>query len=156
MSPRTLFVRFAFAEAVTWALLLVGMFLKYVTATTDLGVRVFGMVHGVVFLAFVLVTLIVWINQRWSVTTGLLALGSAIPPFFTVWFERWAQRSGRLEGGWRFGREGGQEPRTLPERVLAAAMARPALAVVVGVVGVGLVTAALVVVGPPQPPGSGS
>ena len=37
MTPRLLFRRLAFAEAVTWALLLTGMFLKYVTETTELG-----------------------------------------------------------------------------------------------------------------------
>ena len=52
--PATLFRRVAVAEAVTWALLLTGMFLKYVTETTELGVRVFGMVHGVVFIAYCL------------------------------------------------------------------------------------------------------
>ena len=56
MSPVLLFRRVAVAEAVTWALLLGGMVLKYVTDTTELGVRVFGMVHGVVFVAYCLVT----------------------------------------------------------------------------------------------------
>ncbi|MGB0102027.1 MAG: DUF3817 domain-containing protein, partial [Nocardioides sp.] len=46
MSPLHLFRRVAIAEAITWALLLTGMFLKYVTETTELGVQVFGMVHG--------------------------------------------------------------------------------------------------------------
>ena len=57
MSPADLlFRRVAIAEAITWALLLTGMFLKYVTETTELGVRVFGMVHGVVFIAYCLTT----------------------------------------------------------------------------------------------------
>ncbi len=56
----------AVAEAITWALLLTGMFLKYVTETTELGVQVFGMVHGVVFIAYCLVTVLVAIDQRWS------------------------------------------------------------------------------------------
>ena len=62
----TLFRRLAIAEAVTWALLLIGMFLKYVTGTTELGVRVFGMVHGVVFIAYCLTAVFVGVNQRWS------------------------------------------------------------------------------------------
>ena len=61
-----LFRRVAVAEAVTWALLLVGMFLKYVTETTDLAVRVFGMLHGVVFVAYCLTVVLVAIDQRWS------------------------------------------------------------------------------------------
>ena len=35
MQPRTLFRIVAFAEAVTWTLLLIGLFLKYVTHTTE-------------------------------------------------------------------------------------------------------------------------
>ena len=54
MSPRLLYRRLAQAEVVTWTLLIIGMVLKYVTHTTELGVRIGGMVHGVVFIAYVL------------------------------------------------------------------------------------------------------
>ena len=83
MSPLVLFRRVAIAEAVTWALLLTGMFLKYVTHTTELAVRVFGMLHGVVFIAYCLVTLLVAVDQRWSRGRALLGLVSAVPPFVT-------------------------------------------------------------------------
>ena len=36
------------------------------TETTELGVRVFGMVHGVVFIAYCLTTVLVAVDQRWS------------------------------------------------------------------------------------------
>lgn len=97
MSPRALFTRLAIAEAVTWALLLLGMVLKYGTHTTDLGVRVFGLAHGVVFLGYCLASLVMWVNQRWSTRTLLLALAAAIPPFATIWFEKRAVRQGLLE-----------------------------------------------------------
>ncbi len=42
-------------------------------------------------------TLLVSRARRWSVGTTLLALGSSVPPFFTVVFEVWAQRTGRLD-----------------------------------------------------------
>ena len=93
MSP-SLFRRVAVAEAITWAGLLLGMVLKYVTETTELGVQVFGMVHGVVFIAYVLVTLAVAVDQQWSRGRTLLGLVCAIPPFFTLWFERYAVRHG--------------------------------------------------------------
>jgi integral membrane protein len=146
MSPRTLFVRLADTEAVTWTLLLIGMFLKYVTKTTDVGVRVFGLFHGVVFLAYCVVAVAMWINQRWSARVGLLALASAIPPYATIWFVRWAR--GELDGPWRLG-AGGEQPQTLPESVLAWALRRPVLAIVVGVVGVLAATSALLWIGPP-------
>ena len=79
-----LFRRVAVTEAVTWALLLTGMFLKYVTETTELGVRVFGMVHGVVFIAYCLTTVVVAVDQRWSVGRPCSAWLRAVPPFLTV------------------------------------------------------------------------
>ncbi|WP_374967878.1 DUF3817 domain-containing protein [Terrabacter sp. BE26] len=148
MTPRTLYRRLALAEVVTWALLLVGMGLKYVTHTTELGVKVFGLVHGVVFIAYCLVTVLLWVNQRWSAREGLLGLLSAVPPFLTVWWERRLERRGRLDGGWRLGR-GGEAPANPAERVVAALLARPMVAAAVGVVAVLGLTGVALLVGPP-------
>ena len=92
----TVFALVALAEGFTWAGLLIGMFLKYVTETTEAGVALFGMLHGIVFVVYVLVTLIVWWRLRWSVPVGLLALVASVPPLTTVPFEIWAQRRGLL------------------------------------------------------------
>ena len=148
MTPKLLFRRAATAEAITWALLLVGMFLKYVTHTTELGVRIFGMVHGVVFIAYCLITVATWTNQRWPAQVGLLGLVSAVPPFATVLFDRRTEEAGQLEGPWRFS-AGGESPRSLPERVLARLTRHPALAAVVGVVAVAGLTGVALFVGPP-------
>ena len=148
MSPRALYRRIALAEVVSWALLLTGMFLKYVTRTTELGVTVFGLVHGVVFIAFCLITVLLWVNQRWTLREGLLGLAIAVPPFLTVWWERRLERPGRLEGGWRLGR-GMETPTNPAERVVAALLARPAVAVAVGLVAVAALTGVALVVGPP-------
>src|SRR4051812_43511672 len=148
MTPRSLYRRIALAEVVTWALLLVGMGLKYVTRTTELGVKVFGLAHGVVFIAFCLVTVLLWVNQRWTAREGLLGLLSAVPPFLTVWWERRLERRGRLDGDWRLGR-GGDTPTTLPERVVAALMARPKVAFGVGIVAVLALTGVALLLGPP-------
>jgi len=148
MTPRTLFTWLARAEAVTWTLLLIGMWLKYLTRATDLGVRVFGLAHGVVFLAFLLVVVVLWVDQRWRLADGALALVAGVVPFATLWVERRAERRGLAAQRWRL-RPDGDAARTLPERVVAAALARPALALVAAVVAVGLTTVALLVVGPP-------
>ncbi|AXG12247.1 DUF3817 domain-containing protein [Intrasporangium calvum] len=148
MTPRTLYRRIALAEMVTWALLLVGMALKYVTGTTDLGVRVFGLVHGVVFIAFALVTVLLWVNQRWTVRELALGLVCAVPPFLTVWWERRLERAGRLEGGWRLA-DGEDTPATPAERVVAALVARPVVALTVGVLSVAALAGVALVVGPP-------
>ncbi|TDE08956.1 DUF3817 domain-containing protein [Jiangella asiatica] len=78
----------AVAEAVSWAGLLVGMFFKYVVVENEIGVQVFGPVHGVIFLVYLVTVLAMWWTERWSMTKTLLGLTCAIPPFMTVWFER--------------------------------------------------------------------
>jgi len=98
-APRTVggvFRVVAVAEAVSWALLLAGMFVKWVLGTSEVGVQLAGPVHGAVFVAYVAVTLLTWRVLRWPLGTAVLALAASVPPFTTVWFERWAQRTGRL------------------------------------------------------------
>lgn len=148
MSPSRLFRIVAVAEAVTWAMLIAGMILKYGTKTTELGVSIGGGLHGFVFLLFVVVTVLLWISQRWPAWAGLLGLVSAIVPFATVPFEIWAERKGLLGPTWRL-RRGGEAPRTVPEKALAALMARPVLSSVVTVILVAVVFAVLVLGGPP-------
>ncbi|SOD94640.1 DUF3817 domain-containing protein [Blastococcus haudaquaticus] len=99
MNPRaaaTAFRIVAVAEACSWIGLLVGMFVKYVPETTELGVKIFGPIHGGIFVAYVVVALVTARVLRWSIGTTLLALIASIPPLATVWFERRATRAGQL------------------------------------------------------------
>ena len=146
MSPLRLFRRVAIAEAVTWALLLTGMFLKYVTHTTELAVRVFGMLHGVVFIAYCLVTLLVGVDQRWSRGRILLGLVSAVPPFLTVWFDRYAERRGALAPSWRLV---AAAPATTLERPVAWLLRNPLRGALVGAVSVTVLTGVALLAGPP-------
>lgn len=146
MSPRRLYRGAAVAEAITWALLLTGMFLKYVTETTELGVQVFGMVHGVVFIAYCLATGLLWVDQRWPVSRLALGLVAAVPPFATVPFERHAERTGLLGDTWRLRTE---TPSGLLEKVAAWLLRRPAQGALVGLVAVLGLTGIALVVGPP-------
>jgi integral membrane protein len=86
----------AIAEAFSWGLLLIGMFFKYVVVHTQVLVQIFGWIHGIVFVSFVVITLLTHKTQRWAPKTTLIALASSIPPFCSVIFERWATRTGRL------------------------------------------------------------
>ena len=100
--PRTVarvFRAVAVAEAVSWVLLLAGMFVKWVLRTSELGVQLAGPVHGAVFVGYVLVSLLAWRVLRWTPRTALLALVASVPPLCTVVFERWARRTGRLPLG---------------------------------------------------------
>ncbi len=85
----------AFAEAVSWAALLIAMVFKYGFDQPE-AVTVAGWVHGVVFTAYVVLSLVVYGPLRWSFRVLLLALIASVPPFGSVVFERWALRRGSL------------------------------------------------------------
>lgn len=87
----------ALAEAVTWAGLLVGMYFKYLgSPRTEIGVKVFGMAHGLVFITFVITALLAGIAYSWRVGTWLLALLGSIVPLGSVIFLIWADRTAKL------------------------------------------------------------
>ncbi|MGC0363208.1 integral membrane protein [Rhodococcus sp. 27YEA15] len=87
----------AILEAFTWLGLLIGMAFKYIPDNgSEIGVKVFGPIHGVVFVAYVAVAILTAVKLRWSVITTLWALFASIPPFGTVVFEVWASRTGKM------------------------------------------------------------
>ncbi|GAA3030800.1 DUF3817 domain-containing protein [Gordonia defluvii] len=94
-TPAKRFRFVAVAEAITWAALLVAMYFKWVQGI-DSAVRIPGMVHGIVFLAFVVVSFLTAYALKWNLLTLGLALVSSLPPFGTLVFEWWARRAGHL------------------------------------------------------------
>jgi integral membrane protein len=86
----------AVAEACSWAALLAGMYFKWIAGTTELGVQVAGPVHGALFIGYGVAALILWRVQRWPFLVALLAGLSAVFPFATLLFERWAGPRGYL------------------------------------------------------------
>ncbi|MGN9783202.1 DUF3817 domain-containing protein [Nonomuraea sp. ZG12] len=78
----------AVAEACSWAGLLVGMFFKYVTSTTELGVKVFGPIHGALFVLYAVGVVLSAREAGWSRGAVVLGLACAVPPFTSLWFER--------------------------------------------------------------------
>jgi integral membrane protein len=88
----------ALAEAVTWVGLLTGMYFKYLgSPRTEIGVQVFGMAHGIVFMAFVVAAALTGRVYSWRVGTWLLALVASIVPLGSVAFVAWADRTGNLD-----------------------------------------------------------
>ncbi|MEV0032824.1 DUF3817 domain-containing protein [Nocardia sp. NPDC050793] len=88
---------FAVLEALSWLGLLVGMAFKYIPDQgNEIGVKIFGPVHGAIFILFVLTSLLAARELNWNWKTLVLALLSSIPPFCTVIFEVWAVRTGKL------------------------------------------------------------
>ncbi|GAA4806916.1 hypothetical protein GCM10023200_50680 [Actinomycetospora chlora] len=86
----------AIAEACSWVGLLIGMAFKYLLVFDDVGVRVFGPIHGALFVAYVVITLVTARAFRWRAGTTVLALAASIPPAMTLWFERRAVRRRQL------------------------------------------------------------
>jgi integral membrane protein len=87
---------FAIAEAFSWAALLIGMYFKWIAGTTEIGVQVAGPIHGALFVGYGITALALWRLQRWPFVVAFFAGISAVFPFATLWFERWAGRRGHL------------------------------------------------------------
>lgn len=80
----------AVAEAFSWAALLIGMYFKWIAGTTEIGVQVAGPIHGALFVGYGACALALWRLQRWPFVVALFAGLSAVFPFATILFERWA------------------------------------------------------------------
>jgi Domain of unknown function (DUF3817) len=59
-------------------------------------VKVFGMAHGLIFVAFVATALLVGLAVKWTLGTWLLALLASVVPLCSVIFLIWADRTGRI------------------------------------------------------------
>lgn len=94
-TPAKRFRFVAILEAITWFALIIAMIVKRV-ADNDGAVQVPGMVHGIVFIAFVAISFLTAKALAWNVKVTGLALVSSIPPFGTLVFEWWAARNGHL------------------------------------------------------------
>lgn len=148
MTPKKLFSLFAFAEAVTWTLLIAGMILKY-TGVTEIGVRIGGGIHGFVFLSYCVVTVLVGTSQRWHLGRTVLGLLTSIVPYATIPFEIVSNKAGVLDGDWEL--PNNRAPRNWFERLCGWAITNPVLAVVVGFVAVAILFTVLLILGPPIP-----
>jgi integral membrane protein len=146
--PLELFRRVAVAEAITWALLLSGMVLKYGTHTTDVAVKVFGMIHGIVFISYVVTTVTVWVDQKWTVRRGIGALLASIPPFVTIVVELLAVRRGWIGAAWRL-RTSDSASLSRPEAVVRWVLVAPVRGLAVAVAAVAVLTGLALLVGPP-------
>ncbi len=98
---RTLFRTLAFAEAVSWAGLLVAMVLKWIVqddphAGLEGGVPIMGPIHGVLFIGYVAMCFVARRAFGWSTRATVVALAASIPPFLTAVFEVAADRRGML------------------------------------------------------------
>ena len=93
--PAARFRLIALIEALTWLALLIGMYFKHVQGI-DSAIRIPGMLHGIAFMIYLGVTLWTASELGWNLKVTVLALLASIPPFFTLFFEWWAESKGHL------------------------------------------------------------
>jgi integral membrane protein len=90
---------FAHIEAVSWVGLLLGMYFKYLVPTQfGLGeslVSSFGRIHGLLVMVYIGLAFAVSSRLAWRMKTTLIALACVVPPFATVIFDWWANRTGQ-------------------------------------------------------------
>ncbi|MFI5956829.1 DUF3817 domain-containing protein [Cryptosporangium sp. NPDC051539] len=80
----------AFAEALSWTGLLIGMVFKYLIVENEIGVKIFGPIHGALFILYVVSVLLTRPVAGWSTRATFVGLLASIPPLGTLVFERWA------------------------------------------------------------------
>lgn len=148
-SPRTLFRSLAFAEGVTWTLLILGLIGKQFWAWPQTLVTVIGGLHGAVFLGYGVIAALVGVNQRWSLGKIVLATALAIIPYATIPFELSVDKKNQLAGHWRKTHEGHDLDDHWFDRLYRWFINRPVLLAAVLTLVVAAIFATLLLVGPP-------
>jgi integral membrane protein len=149
LTPRTLFRRIAFAEAVTWTLLIAGLVIKATVGAPQLALTIVGGIHGAVFLSYAVIASLTGVNQRWGVSRTVLAVALAIVPYATVPLEIYVERSGRLMGEWRREHSGDARDDHWFDGLYRWFIVRPALLAVAMLILVSAIFGALLLAGPP-------
>lgn len=147
-SPLTLFRTLAFAEVVSWTLLIAGLIVRAVTGWGP-AVTIGGGIHGFVFLSYGATAVLVALNNRWRVGPAVVAVVAAIIPYATVPVELWTHRRGLLDGSWRLDPDPAAADARWYDRPLAWFLRRPWLLFGGILVLVAAIFAVLLILGPP-------
>lgn len=147
-TPLNLFRTLAFAEVVSWTLLIIGLLLR-AFAGLDIATIVAGSIHGFVFLSYGAVAVLVAFNQRWGVWPAAVAIVSAIIPYATIPAELWLHKTDRLVGEWRLEETDDPRDRAWYDRLMRVFLRRPYLLAVLLVLAVAVLFTVLVIIGPP-------
>lgn len=149
VTPRSFYRVVAIAEAVTWTLLIAGMLLKYVFDAGSLPVLIGGSIHGLVFITYALTAVLVGVNQHWAIKQIVFAVLTAIVPYATIPFDRWLERNGKLDGGWRTVVTDDPRDHVWISRLLRWFLNHPIVLGALLVVGIATVFTVLLILGPP-------
>lgn len=148
-SPAKLYKAFALGEGVTWTLLISALIIRALVDSPPILLTIVGSIHGTVFLGYGVIASLVGVNNRWGLGRTVLAVALAIVPFATIPFERYVERSGKLDGVWR--RTATADPRDSHwfDRLYRWFLNRPALFVLVLLFAVAAIFITLITLGPP-------
>lgn len=147
-TPLSLFRTLAFAEAVSWTLLIAGLVVRATTGWAP-AVTIGGGIHGFVFLSYGATVVLVALNNRWPGGSTAVALISAIVPYATIPVELWVHRRGLLAGAWRVEAAADAADARWYDGPLAWFLRRPWLLFVGILVAVAAIFAVLLILGPP-------
>ncbi len=148
-TPLTLFRTLAFAEAVSWTILITALIIRAFDGPA-LVVTIGGSIHGFVFLSYGATAVLVALNQRWRVGPAVTAVVSAIVPYATIPMEMWLTRTGRLDGAWRLEETDDRRDRRWVDRALRVFLRRPWLLGVLLAAAIVVLYVVLLIVGPPS------
>ncbi len=88
----------ALAEATSFLVLLTSSVIKRTSAPEGIetAVLILGLIHGTLFLAYVLIALTIREDARWTAKQTILVLVGAVLPFGGFVVDRWLARTGQL------------------------------------------------------------
>lgn len=95
--PDTIVKLFRFAahiEAVSWAGLIYGMVLKYFVTYDGAIATLFGQIHGLLVMFYLVMGFIISNQRKWPIRSVIIGTIATIPPFATIFFDRWAHKTG--------------------------------------------------------------
>jgi integral membrane protein len=146
-TPRQVYGLMAGAEMVTWTALILAMVARYGFGYDGGLFFVAGLSHGIIFLAYCVVAVMVGVNLKWGFGTIVLAVLSAIPPWLTLPFDRWLHAKGKLDAPWQLESAAAGEGWFF--RFIQYWLRRPVFFLVVMTTAMAVVLYALLVAGPP-------
>lgn len=149
LSPKRLYRIVSIAEALTWTLLIAGMVAKYVF-DNDALIFPFGLIHGIAFVSYGVTALLVGLNQRWQPKHIAAGIATTFVPYATIPFDRWLERRGMLDGGWRTEATGDPRDDAPLDRLLRWALRNPLLLALIGIAAVAVIVTVLLQLGPPS------
>ncbi|MGB1308866.1 MAG: DUF3817 domain-containing protein [Oceanihabitans sp.] len=85
---KNIFRMVAFFEGVSYLLLMAAAIYKRMPEGNDTYVKLLGMPHGLLFVAYIVIAIIVGNEQKWNTKTKAIVLLASILPFGTFYVDK--------------------------------------------------------------------